>query len=110
MIDLAAYVEKGPGTLPRAGLWMLIWMGICGAVFLLIFPLILRRRKRRAQQELHEKVEKAKADITEDGKIEGPKGPYVPHRRWNAGAGAGHEALTDHQTRSPEKGGYWGKA
>ena len=64
--------------------WMLGWMLICLLILLPVFPFILRWRRRRAQREAHQKVEKAKADILADGIVEGPKEPYVPHEKWEA--------------------------
>ena len=72
-------------TLPVAGAWVLAFMAVFGVLLLPVFPFILRLRRRRAQSELHEKVKKAGMEILEDGVIEGPKGPYVPHRRWGIG-------------------------
>jgi hypothetical protein len=60
--------------------WMLAWFAICTVVLVPIFPFILRWRRRRAQSELHDKIEKAKSDILADGIVTGPKGDYVPHR------------------------------
>ena len=88
--------------------WVLAWFAICTVILVPIFPFILRRRKRRAQRELHEKVEKAKSDILADGVVEGPKGPYVPHKSWNVGTRAGHEPLTDGSTKPPDHKGYYG--
>jgi hypothetical protein len=64
--------------------WMLAWAGICLLILLPIFPLILRRRKRKAHRELHAKIEQAKAKILEDGIIEGPKGPRAKHIPWGS--------------------------
>lgn len=90
--------------------WMLAWFAICTAILLPVFPFILRWRKRHAQRELHDKVEKAKSDILADGVVEGPKGPYVPHKSWNVGSRAGQEPLTDGSTKPPEHKGYYGSA
>ena len=38
--------------------------------------------RRRAARKLSAKVRKAIKDITADGVVEGPKGPYVSHRRF----------------------------
>ena len=70
---------------PVAGVWLYTFMAVFAIVLIPIFPFILRRRRRRAQQELHEKIEKAKANILEDGVVEGPKGPYVQHTPWGVG-------------------------
>ncbi len=45
-------------------------------------------------QELRARVKKAKADILEDGIVEGPKGPYVPHKPWGTGIGTGTPSET----------------
>ena len=82
-------------------------VGFLAVTFVFIIPVIHRRRRRRHQAELRDRVEKAKAKILEDGVIEGP-GPYVPHKSWNAGARAGHSPLTNHETRPSSGGGYYG--
>ena len=70
------------GVFPVAGIWILVWMGFCAVVLLAVFPWILKRRRRLEQRALHDRVEKATADILEDGVVEGPKGPRAPHIRW----------------------------
>ena len=59
---------------------------VFGVLMVILHPLLHRRSRRRAQAELQEKVRKAKEHILEDGIVEGPKGPYVPHKKWNAPA------------------------
>lgn len=54
-----------------------------------------RRERKQFSKKIHDAIEK----ITADGKVEGPKGPYVPHRR--------HGALTDHSTSPPKHGGRY---
>ncbi|MDP6526689.1 MAG: hypothetical protein QGH15_20985 [Kiritimatiellia bacterium] len=96
-------------ALPVAGAWMLVFMLVFALVLLPFFPLILRRRRRREQAELHDKIEKAKADILKDGVVEGPKGPYIPHQPW----GVGTEARTPRDGPPCGRsfhGGAWPKA
>jgi hypothetical protein len=69
---------------PIAGVWLYAFGLIVAIMLIPIFPFILRRRRRKAQQELHEKIEKAKAKILADGVVSGPKGPYVPRDRSGA--------------------------
>jgi hypothetical protein len=40
------------------------------------------RLKRKAKQ-FKDKMEQAIEKITEDGVVEGPKGKYVPHKKWD---------------------------
>ena len=63
-----------------------------GKLLLVVVPMIavlvllrLRLKRKKEKRKLHEQVERAKADILADGIVEGPKGEYVPHRRWRAG-------------------------
>jgi hypothetical protein len=65
---------------PVVGVWLYGFMAVLALVLLPVFPFILRRRRRRAREVLHAKIEKAREKILEDGIVEGPKGPYVPHR------------------------------
>lgn len=51
-------------------------------------------QKRRAKEDLKERVHDAIEKITADGKVEGPKGPYVRHKPWRVG--------TPHKT--PDRG------
>jgi len=91
---------------PLAGVWVLTWCLICAIILLPIFPFILRRRRRKDQQELHDKVEKARADILEDGLVEGPKGPYVRHKPWGVGIVPGTPRDSPPKARSYD-GGPW---
>ncbi|MBM4148522.1 MAG: hypothetical protein FJ224_05715 [Lentisphaerae bacterium] len=80
--------EGGFGTLPRAGVWMLIFMVASALVVIAVFPFILRKRRQRARREIEERVRSAMDKILADGRVEGPKGPYVRHIPWNAGTDA----------------------
>ena len=51
--------------------------------------LLQRRRRVREGRELHTRIAEAEADILKDGVVSGPKGPYVPHRRWDVGSEVG---------------------
>ena len=81
--------------------WGIPFAMVCGVIGAVC---INRIRKRRNACELHDKVEKAKADILEDGIIEGPKGPYVPHNSWNAGL----ETRTTSKSSGVKTPGYHG--
>lgn len=98
------------GAFPIAGAWMIAFMAIFAIVLIPVFPRILRHRRKNEGAALHDRIEKARAKILEDGKVTIPKGPHVPHKSWNVGARAGHEPLTDGSTRSPKNGGYYGSA
>ena len=89
---------------PVAGVWLYVFMACVAVVLLPIFPFILRRRRRRAQRELHAKIEKARASILEDGIVEGPKGPYVPHRS----SGAKTELYPHNETGPPKGNAFHG--
>ena len=86
---------------------MIIWL--CVVLPMLIVLLVsafLRAKDRRKEENIHDKVARAVKNITADGKVEGPKGPYVPHKPWS---GVGHAPLSDHETKPPSQGGYYGK-
>ena len=63
-----------------------------------------KRRDEREERDRKRAIKAAVARITADGKVEGPKGPYVPHRRWNVGLGA----TTPHETKPDVHGGPYG--
>jgi hypothetical protein len=44
-----------------------------------------KRRQEREAAEQKDRIQKAIQNITADGVVEGPKGPYVAHRPWNVG-------------------------
>jgi flagellar biosynthesis/type III secretory pathway M-ring protein FliF/YscJ len=96
-------------ALPVAGAWMLAYMIVLAILLLPIFPFILRRRRKREHALMKEKAEKAKANILEDGIVEGPKGPYVRHIPW----GIGSEIRTPREgppRAQSYHGGPWPKA
>jgi hypothetical protein len=55
--------------------------------------------EHRERKNFSKKIQDAIDKITADGKIEGPKGQYKPHRK--------HGALTDHSTSAPKHGGIY---
>ena len=60
-------------VLGNSVLWSLPVAGLC----------FLRRRKQeREERERKRTVEAAIEKITEDGVVEGPRSPYVPHKKW----------------------------
>lgn len=89
MVFATAYNE-----LPEASVWILGIMIVSAILFALVLPSIHRKRKKREQAELHEKIQEAATKILKDGKIEGPKGPYVQQIPWDVGT----------QTGTPRKG------
>lgn len=60
---------------------------ILGLTFVLIVicRTIINRSNRA--EELRERARKAREDILADGIVEGPKGDYVPHKKWDVGIG-----------------------
>jgi hypothetical protein len=67
---------------PVAGAWMLALLSVFALLLLPVMPLIHKRRKKREQAELHERIEQARTEILKDGKITGHKGPYVRATPW----------------------------
>ena len=63
----------------------------------------MRRKQERETTKRQEIIESAIAKITADGVIEGPKGPYVPLKKWNVGTPHATEPL---KARSYD-GGPW---
>ncbi len=68
-----------------------------------LLPLISAIRNNRQdkldQKEFKKKMQEAVKKITTDGKVECPKGPYVPHKQ--------QTSLTDHSTSAPKSSGYY---
>ncbi len=60
---------------------------VAGVALILGIPIFLIARgidaREKDKKEIHKKVAAAKMNILEDGIVEGPKGPYVPHQRWS---------------------------
>ena len=81
---MKTYIILAQNAFPIAGVWVFTFMAIFALILIPIFPFILRRRKRKEGAALHERIEKAKADILEDGIVEGPKGPRAPHIPWGS--------------------------
>ena len=92
---------------PVAGVWLYAFMAIVAIILIPVFPFILRRRRRLNQRELHDKIEKAKADILENGVVEGPKGPYVRHKPWGVGTALPPSQHTDQPSVNAYHGGPW---
>ena len=86
-LPISALSARGQSTA-----WMLIFMISFAIVLLPVFLLILRRRKRKEGAELHKLIEKAKADILEDGIVEGPKGPRARHIPWGRKRGSRNDS------------------
>ena len=88
---------------------MTIWQSLLayGLVTLVLgvfmLPVIMSIRntlaERRENKEIKQKVHDAIDKITADGKIEGPKGPYVPRKHSGP--------MTDGSTKSPTQPGYY---
>ena len=71
-----------------------------GIAWVLAIIILIPIRRRKRARDLKERVKKAREGILADGKVEGPKGPYVPHKKWNAG--------TPHATDAPKGNAYHG--
>ena len=86
---------------------IVIWGAPIFAIVLIVVITAIWR-KNRNMNEAHYKVQKAIDNILEDGVVEGPKGDYVPHKRWGAGSGS-----VTSKNAPPKKPGYhgtpWGK-
>ena len=63
----------------RTVLGLIILLSVVGWMWFCIIRSWIRRR--REKEELKQRVQDAIADITADGKVEGPKGEYKP-KRW----------------------------
>lgn len=77
---------------------------VVGTFLALLLPWVHRRRRHRAQRDLQEKTMAAIVQILADGKVDGPKGPYVPHRR----SGVKTKLWPSNETRPPKASGYHG--
>jgi hypothetical protein len=86
------------------------WHGVmllCGFGFALLMSVTLvlvKRRQETERLEGSEKIHKAIDNILADGVVEGPKGPRVPHKKWNVGT----EARTPHETKGRSGSGPYG--
>ena len=72
-----------------------------GLVGLALAALLIPRRRRREARALHDRVARAREHILADGKVEGPKGAYIPHQKWK-------DAGTRHDTAPPKARAYDG--
>ena len=77
---------------------------ILGSLFLFVFFVsvllwIQHRNNKREAAELKKKVQDAIEKIMADGRVEGPKGSYVPHER--------RGAMTDGSTKPAKNPGYY---
>lgn len=82
-------------------------MLLCSLAFSLWMAATLFVVKRRGEkEEAHRKqsIQQAIEKITADGVVEGPKGPRVPHRKWNVGTEPG----TPHETKGRDGHGPYG--
>ena len=76
-------------------------IGVVWLFFAMIRSFFASRKDREAGRE---SARQAREKILADGKVEGPKGPYVPHESWNAGLGI----ATPHKTKQAQHGGPYG--
>jgi hypothetical protein len=75
-------------------------VGLIIAVFLVPVIYSIKSNAKDNDPEAHRKrVRDAIDKITADGKVEGPKGPYVPHKKYSR--------ETDHETSGPKHGGRY---
>jgi hypothetical protein len=82
--------------------FVIVALAACAGCFVVLPVYIIARGlidKHRAKAELKERVHDAIEKITADGKVEGPKGPYVRRKR--------HGPLTDGSTSPPTTPGYY---
>jgi cytochrome c biogenesis protein CcdA len=87
----------------RAHAYLLVFdMGFALVVTTMLF--FAKRRQEREAAEQSDRIHKAIQNITADGVIEGPKGPYAPHRPWNVGT----SARTPHGTKGRDGHGPYG--
>jgi prepilin-type processing-associated H-X9-DG protein len=73
------------------------FIGVVWLFFAMIRGFLLPRKDRQAGRE---SARQAREKILADGKVEGPKGPYVPHKSWNAGLGTGYRPPGNHGGKS----------
>lgn len=79
---------------PLGHLYMLLFdASVAAIVTTLLF--LAKRRQVRSEAERRAGIREAVEKITADGVVEGPRGPYVAHKPWAAGARAG----TPHETK-----------
>jgi hypothetical protein len=79
-------------------------LGVLALVIVIVVPIVHHFKRKRERKELHDKIEKAKAHILEDGVVEGPKGDYVPHIPYATTTSVG----TPHDTAAPKRKAYKG--
>ena len=72
-------------------------------VFLLVRRIADDRYDKRGRARM---LENARGRIMADGKVTGPKGPYVRHKRWRRSGGTG--VATPSDTRPERQGGKRG--
>ena len=64
---------------------ILRYAALAAAPVILILAVTLEAvRRRRAHRAGPQAARDARDKIMADGKVEGPKGPYVPHEKWEA--------------------------
>lgn len=88
---------------------VLIWraLGALAVVIAILVPIIHHFRRKSDRKELHDKIEKAKAAILEDGVVEGPKGDYVPHIPYAPTTPVGTPSETGPPKQKAYKGTEW---
>ena len=100
------------GGSPEYQAFMMV-VAACGAVLALVFalviPMLLRRRRKRDQQVLHDRIAKATSAMLEDGVVERPAGPYVTHTPWGVGTEVGTPTEGGPRPKGYH-GGPWPKA
>jgi hypothetical protein len=65
---------------------------------------VVKRHSENEEAKRKKSIQEAIKKITADGVVEGPKGPYVPHKQWNVGTEPG----TSHETKGKDGHGPYG--
>ena len=81
-------------------------LGSFAILLVIVSPLIRRHRRKRDGARLHEVIERAKADILEDGIVELPTGPRARPVRWSVGR-TGETKTSGAPVQNAFHGGPW---
>ena len=98
---MAGYSLKMP-TLRWHAHFFVFDLGFALIVTTMLF--FAKRRQEREAAKQSDRIHKAMQNITADGVIEGPKGPYAAHKPWNVGTAP----RTPHGTKGRDGHGPYG--
>ena len=87
-----------------AGHRIMLITSFCFSLLMAATLFVVKRQNERDETKRKQGIRQAIAKITADGVVEGPKGPYVPHQKWNAGT----EPSTPHETKGKDGHGPYG--